>query len=100
MVLACGAFGQRASVVFTGLGRQQLRAGQHPPKEERNIEKILSSLPLYDIENVFLLKEPEDSEERETFSSPRNYPEGLAVTEIQVDDFRRLIASADHVLSF
>ena len=90
------------SVVFTGLGCQQLRSGQQSLADERNVEKLIASMPLYDIEEVFFMVEPRDASKSNGFDL-QSYAapfEGLAITEISPPALAQLISSADRVLSF
>ena len=89
--MAAGAFGQTASVLFTGEGCQYLNQGIGPPAEQTDLRKLLKSLPLYDIEHLFVrADEPID-----------NIDAGdLPVTRLEPADIASLISNASHVVTF
>ena len=51
-LLVAAAFEQRVSLLFRGDGVQQLLAGQ-APEGQRSVAKILTSLPVYEITDVY-----------------------------------------------
>lgn len=95
-VLACGAFGQRVSVVLEGRGQALLCPDQTPPDTERNLYRQLASLPLYDVDTIHV------AVTNEAEGHPASMPgiDDLTVAPIDSDAFARLIRSADHILNF
>ena len=89
--MAAGAFGQQVSVLFMGKGRGYLDAEITPGDEQTDLRKLLKSLPLYDVDDVYVLAD-EDSDTKAAFTVPAEV--------IASDDASRLIANADHVVSF
>lgn len=92
-VLAASVFDQKISVLFLNDGVFQLKKGQHP-HNLKNQEKMLSSLPIYDINNLFAHDKALHDRDIQIDEccldiSPIN---GTSVTE--------LLHSADHILSF
>lgn len=91
LVMAAGAFGQQVSLLFMGEGRGYLDAEITPGDEQTDLRKLLKSLPLYDVDNVYVLAD-EDADTKAAFTVPAEI--------IASDDASRLIAHADHVVSF
>ena len=91
VVMATGAFGQQVSVLFMGEGRGYLDDEITPGDEQTDLRKLLKSLPLYDVDNVYVLAE-QDADTMAAFTVPAKI--------IASDDASRLIAHADHVVSF
>lgn len=89
--MAAGAFGQQVSLLFMGEGRGYLDAEITPGDEQTDLRKLLKSLPLYDVDNVFVLAD-EDADTKAAFTVPAEI--------IASDDASRLIAHAGHVVSF
>ena len=89
--MAAGAFGQQVSVLFMGEGRGYLDAEITPGDEQTDLRKLLKSLPLYDVDDVYVLAD-EDSDTKAAFTVPAEV--------IASDDASGLIAHADHVVSF
>ena len=89
--MAGGAFGQQVSVLFMGEGRGYLDAEITPEGEQTDLRKLLKSLPLYDVDNVYVLAD-QDADAMAAFTVPAEI--------IASDDASRLIAHADHVVSF
>jgi len=89
--MAAGAFGQQVSVLFMGEGRGYLDAEITPGDEQTDLRKLLKSLPLYDVDDVYVLAD-EDPDTKAAFTVPAEI--------IASDDASRLIAHADHVVSF
>ena len=89
--MAAGAFGQIASVLFTGEGCRYLNQGISPPAEQADLRKLLKSLPLYDIEHLYVRSgEP-----------IANIDAGdLPVTRLEPADIASLISNASHVVTF
>lgn len=91
LVMAAGAFGQQVSVLFMGEGRGYLDAEITPGDDQTDLRKLLKSLPLYDVDNVYVLAD-EDADTKAAFTVPTEI--------IASDDASRLITHADHVVSF
>jgi len=89
--MAGGAFGQQVSVLFMGEGRGYLDNEITPGDKQTDLRKLLKSLPLYDVDNVYVLAD-QDADTMATFTVPAEI--------IASDDASRLIAHADHVVSF
>ena len=89
--MAAGAFGQTASVLFTGEGCQYLNQDIRPPAEQTDLRKLLKSLPLYDIEHLYVSSE----------DPVANVDTGdLPVTRLAPADIASLISNASHVVTF
>jgi len=73
-----------------------LRASQTAPEGHRNLYKQLTSLPLYDIERIYVVAE--DNED--PTCPPPTMIEDLAVTTIDTHQFGDMIKSTRHVLTF
>lgn len=89
--MAAGAFGQQVSLLFMGEGRGYLDAEITPGVEQADLRKLLKSLPLYDVDDVYVLAD-EDADSKAAFTIPAEI--------IASDRATRLIAHADHVVSF
>ena len=95
VALAAAAFDQAVSLLFIGDGVLQLLPEQETQAQGvRNLGKLLASLPLYDIEQVFV-----DAEAAE------RYKLDLATTPVPtqaLDDkaVAQLLLSHDHLLGF
>jgi len=89
--MAAGAFGQQVSLLFMGEGGGYLDAEIIPGDEQTDLRKLLKSLPLYDVDKVYVLAD-EDADTKAAFTVPAEI--------IASDDASRLIAHADHVVSF
>ena len=91
--MATGAFGQQVSVLFMGEGRGYLDAEITPEGEQTDLRKLLKSLPLYDVDDVYVLADAdEDADTKSAFTVPAEI--------IASDDASRLITHSDHVVSF
>ena len=89
--MAAGAFGQNASVLFTGEGCQYLNQGISPPPDQADLRKLLKSLPLYDIEHLYVSSE----------EPVANVDTGdLPVTRLAPADIASLISNASQVVTF
>ena len=91
VVMAGGAFGQQVSVLFMGEGRGYLDAEVTPGDGHTDLRKLLKSLPLYDVDNVYVLAD-RDADAMAAFTVPAEI--------IASEDASRLIARADHVVRF
>ena len=89
--MAAGAFGQNASVLFTGEGRQYLNKDLSPPVDQTDLRKLLKSLPLYDIEHLYV----RSGEPIATIDAG-----DLPVTRLEPADIASLISNASHVVTF
>ena len=89
--MAAGAFGQTASVLFTGEGCQYLNQDIRPPAEQTDLRKLLKSLPLYDIEHLYV----RSGEPIATVDAG-----DLPVTRLEPSDIASLINNASHVVTF
>lgn len=91
--LACGAFGQSVTLVLEGHGVELLSPPKEPVDGGRNLFKLIASLPLYDIEQVYLRTE-----------NPSDVPKGefdtLKILPVTSNELASLIANSRHVLSF
>lgn len=90
-IMAAGAFGQNASVLFTGEGCQYLNQDISPPADHADLRKLLKSLTLYDIEHLYV------SSNKPTAGT--NVGE-LRVTYLDPADIASLISNASHVVTF
>lgn len=89
--MASAAFGQTASVLFTGDGCQYLNQGTSPPAEQADLRKLLKSLPLYDIDHLYVSSD----------EAIANIDIGdLPVTCLKPTDITALISNASHVVTF
>ena len=89
--MAAGAFGQNASVVFTSEGCQYLNQDLSPPVDRTDLRKLLESLPLYDIDHLYV-----SSNEPIANSNVGDLP----VTYLEPSDIASLISNASHVVTF
>ena len=91
LVMATGAFGQQVSVLFMGEGRGYLDAEITPGDDQTDLRKLLKSLPLYDVDGVYVLTD-EVANSNDAFTIP--------VEMITSDRASKLITHTDHVVSF
>lgn len=89
--MAAGAFGQNASVMFTGAGCQYLNQDISPPADQADLRKLLKSLPLYDVDHIYV-----SSNEPILDTSVVD----LSVTCLEPSDIASLISNASHVVTF
>ena len=89
--MAAGAFGQSASVLFTGEGCQYLNQGISPPAGQPDLRKLLKSLPLYDIDRLYVMS---------TESIASVNVGDLPVTLLDPADVASHISKASHVVTF
>ena len=89
--MAAGAFGQKASVLFTGEGCQYLNQDLSPPVDQTDLRKLLKSLPLYDIDHLYV-----SSNEPIAYTNVGDLP----VTCLAQADIASLINNASHVVTF
>lgn len=91
ILMAAGAFGQHASVLFMGDGLRYLDSRTLPIDGLSDLRKLLKSLPLYDVDDVYCLAVG-DAVDNEHFIIP--------VEIISADRASQLFARADHIVSF
>ena len=89
--MAAGAFGQNASVLFTGEGCLYLNQEISPPADQADLRKLLKSLPLYDIDHLYV-----SSNEPIASADICDLP----VTCLQPSDIASLIRNTSHVVTF
>ena len=89
--MAAGAFGQNASVLFTGKCCLYLNQEISPPADQADLRKLLQSLTLYDIDHLYV-----SSDEPIASANIGNLP----VTCIEPSDIASLIRNASHVVTF
>lgn len=92
-LLAAAVFEQKISVLFLNDGVFQLKKGQQP-NDLKSQEKMLGTLPLYDINNIFV----HDSALKDRNISVNDC--SLSVNPIGKMAITELLHSADHILSF
>lgn len=95
VALAAAAFDQAVSLLFVGDGVLQLLPEQHTEEQGvRNLGKLLASLPLYDIEQVYV-----DAQAAARYQLDLNT---TAVTTQALDReaMSRLLLTHDHLLGF
>ncbi len=93
--LAAAAFDQPVSLLFLGDGVLQLLPGQDAAALGRkNIGRLLGSLPLYDIDRVFV----DAAAARRYGLDPDSAP--VPVTVVDGAAIRELMAGSDHLLGF
>ncbi len=90
-VMAAGAFGQNASVLFTGAGCQYLDQDISPPADQTDLRKLLQSLPFYDVDHLYV-----SSNEPTANTNVVDLP----VTCLEPSDIASLISNASHVVTF
>jgi len=89
--MAAGAFGQNASVLFSGAGCQYLDKDISPPADQTDLRKLLKSLPFYDVDHLYMSShEP----------IPKSNLGDLPVTFLEPSDIASLISNASHVVTF
>ena len=92
-ILACGAFGQSVSVVLRDGAMALLEKNSDSPDVDRNISRELHTLPLYDIDCLYIV-------DNDTNACADDIPEDLEVHYINHEQFHELLSNAKHVLSF
>ena len=88
LALAAGAFGQQVTLVFSGEGLEFLKPG---PAQDEALYRLLGSLPLYEIEQVYALTL---DEEGPVFRSD------LSVITMTPDEWTAAAAGADIVVNY
>ncbi|MEM8562757.1 MAG: sulfurtransferase complex subunit TusC [Pseudomonadota bacterium] len=93
--LALAAFDQPCNLLFVGDGVLQLLPGQDPgPVGLRNLGKLLQSLPLYDIEHVYV-----DNASAQRYGvAEDDLP--LQVDMLSTADVQKLLSEHDQLLGF
>lgn len=56
-ILFAASFGFTINVLFSAEGVLQLRASQQPPNMQKNIAKMITAFPSFDVTEVFVCKE-------------------------------------------
>ena len=90
-IMATGAFGQNASVLFSGAGCQYLDKDISPSADQTDLRKLLKSLPFYDVDHLYI-----SSNEPIAKSNIGDLP----VTYLEPSDIVSLISNASHVVTF
>ena len=89
-MMAAGAFGQNASVLFTGEGCHYLNQDITPPVDQSDLRKLLKSLPFYDVDHLYVSShEP----------SPNTNMADLVVTCLEPTEIPSLISNASVVVT-
>lgn len=95
VALAAAAFDQPISLLFMGDGVLQLVSGQDSDAlGVKNIGLLLGSLPLYDIETVFVDAEAAGRYRVDLAASP------VATQALDTPAIHQLMNSCDHILGF
>ncbi|MCB1703363.1 MAG: sulfurtransferase complex subunit TusC [Halioglobus sp.] len=93
VALATAAFDQRVELLFTGEGVLQLMPDQDSQRlGVKNIGRQLASLPLYDIDRVYV-----DAEAAERYRVNLDAA-AVAVERLSPHDMHRLMVAHDHLL--
>ncbi|TXS93041.1 sulfurtransferase complex subunit TusC [Parahaliea maris] len=93
--LAAGAFDMAPTLLFMAEGVLQLLPEQDPTDVgTRNHRKVLDSLPLYDIDQLYV----DGAALAEYGLTDMPLPEGAVV--VDGDGMRKLLQAADHLLGF
>lgn len=79
-------------MVLEGDGLELLRSTQTAAPDQRNLYKQIASLPLYDIDEVFVVAGVEQA-------LPTDVIEDLDITNISPSELPGLLARATHVVS-
>lgn len=91
--LACGAFGQSVIFVLEDSAIDILKPPQEPVEGGRNLFKLVTSLPLYDIHKVHLVTDNQEE-------IPPTHFDQLQVNIVTRAGLANLISNSRHVLSF
>ena len=92
-ILACGAFGQSVTVVLCDGAVSLLENDRETSAHERDIARELHTLPLYDINHLYILDDQANA-------ATHNIPVDLRVEYIDHRQFHALLSGAKHVLTF
>jgi tRNA 2-thiouridine synthesizing protein C len=92
--LAAAAFGQPVQLIFSGHGVYNLLEQDTTATGTRNISKLIASLPLYDIETVYI----ETSALKQFGLDHASLPAG--VEEVDNAAIASLLSHSHHVVSF
>jgi len=90
-VMAAGAFGQSVSLLFLEDGLSYLTPLSEAPKGQTDLSKLLKSLPLYDVNDVYYVESAAQSLPLETV---------LECQPISVRGVGDLVTAATHVVTF
>ena len=91
-VMAAGAFGQSVSLLFLDDGLRYITTRNEVPKGQTDLSKLLKSLPLYDVNDVYYVK-----------PTAQNLPLESVLLECQSISVRAvadLVTTATHVVTF
>lgn len=94
-ILASSAYGQELSVLFMDDGIFQLTQEQNPEKtEQKNIQKIIAALEMYDVDRLFVCKQSliERGLTHEQLS--------CKATLLDQEQIQTLLSEQNHLLSF
>mgnify|MGYP001592884214 FL=1 len=89
--MAAGAFGQSVSLVFLEDGLSYLTTRNEVPKGQTDLSKLLKSLPLYDVNDVYYVEPTAQSLRLESV---------LECQPISVRAVADLVTLATHVVTF
>ncbi len=93
--LATATFEQPLKLLFLGDGVLQLLPGQDSaPVGARNIGKLLGSLPLYDIEQIYVERKAAEEYALDLNDSP------VPAIALESEGIRQLMIKSDHILGF
>ena len=90
-IMAAGAFGQNASVLFTGEGCLYLDQEISSPADQADLRKLLKSLPLCDVDHLYVSSNK---------SVAGTNVGDLPVTYLDPADIASLVSNASHVVTF
>ena len=93
-ILAASVYEQALSVLFLDDGVFQLTAQQMTTPEQKNISKLLSAFPLYDINEVFVCQSSLKQRNLDTNSLC------IAVKPLNNDEVNHLLRQQDQLISF
>jgi tRNA 2-thiouridine synthesizing protein C len=95
VALAAAAFDQAVSLLFVGDGVLQLVPDQDTQQQGvRNLGKLLASLPLYDIEQVYVDAEAADRYHLDLTTAP------VSAQALDRQAMSRLLLTHDHLMGF
>jgi tRNA 2-thiouridine synthesizing protein C len=95
VLLACAAFGQNPSVLFTGDGVLQLVKDQQADSiEQKNLAKSFPALAMYDVNEVFV----DEASMTERQLSPHDLV--IPITAVSVNTIQEMMGNHDVLLSF
>jgi sulfur relay (sulfurtransferase) DsrF/TusC family protein len=89
--MAAGAFGQSVSLLFLDDGLRYITTRNEVPKGQTDLSKLLKSLPLYDVNDVYYVEPTAQSLPLESL---------LECQSISVRAVADLVTTATHVVTF